>query len=437
MYMSYDYQTPPMSPRGEHSYYSPRYTAHTTPPPRKTHTRRATQDATYTTYPSPRVSTYYTTYTSPSAMPSARAPDYVSPAHLKRSKPRSSRPDTHDDDYERPQRHRSSTYTTYVYPTTSTPLYSSHYEEYLAPYDRHHRTSPPPPYEGEADAGARTRTYVYRDVDADADFRASKSRPSPSQRRRAASTTNPSPHHNRTSNTSSSKPSHHPSPPKPRPAAGRAHAHPQATPADAARAHIPAGYSLAHWDPSEEPIFLLGSVFDANSLGKWIYDWSVASFGPATPLTEIAGEVWLVLIQLAGKVRRCEEWLDDCERVRSGSGRRRGKGKSSSSRGRRSGGGGYGDEEDRDTVEEFLAAGQRLWDRFAKLVKVCEGYMWAAAKRDDPDAEAVSMGATSGTVFVDAMFGRDAELARSEKWMARVRLWGFRFDAAVDEILRG
>jgi hypothetical protein len=38
------------------------------------------------------------------------------------------------------------------------------------------------------------------------------------------------------------------------------------------RAGIPAGYSHKNWDPSEEPIMLLGSVFDANSLGKWIYD---------------------------------------------------------------------------------------------------------------------------------------------------------------------
>ena len=37
---------------------------------------------------------------------------------------------------------------------------------------------------------------------------------------------------------------------------------------DARRASIPIGYCLKNWDPTEEPIMLLGSVFDANSIGK-------------------------------------------------------------------------------------------------------------------------------------------------------------------------
>lgn len=59
---------------------------------------------------------------------------------------------------------------------------------------------------------------------------------------------------------------------------------PKASEEDARRAGIPSGYSYESWDPTEEPIMLLGSVFDANSLGKWIYDWTVFYNGPATPL---------------------------------------------------------------------------------------------------------------------------------------------------------
>jgi hypothetical protein len=70
----------------------------------------------------------------------------------------------------------------------------------------------------------------------------------------------------------------------------------KATENDALRAGIPAGYSYRNWDPNEEPIMLLGSFFDANSLGKWIYDWTVFYNGPATPLSELAGELWLLLI---------------------------------------------------------------------------------------------------------------------------------------------
>lgn len=42
----------------------------------------------------------------------------------------------------------------------------------------------------------------------------------------------------------------------------------KATEDDARRAGIPAGYSIKNWDPTAEPVLLLGSVFDADSLGK-------------------------------------------------------------------------------------------------------------------------------------------------------------------------
>lgn len=75
------------------------------------------------------------------------------------------------------------------------------------------------------------------------------------------------------------------------------------TESDAKRYGIPKGYPLKNWDPAEEPILLLGSVFDANSLGKWIYDWTVNSRGVSAPVSDLAGELWLLLIQLAGKTK--------------------------------------------------------------------------------------------------------------------------------------
>jgi len=80
-----------------------------------------------------------------------------------------------------------------------------------------------------------------------------------------------------------------------------------ATELAAKRHEIPAGYSLKNWDPNEEPIMLLGSVFDANSLGKWIYDWTVYHHGPATPISDMAGDLWLLLIKLAEKIKRAEK----------------------------------------------------------------------------------------------------------------------------------
>jgi hypothetical protein len=40
-----------------------------------------------------------------------------------------------------------------------------------------------------------------------------------------------------------------------------------------------------------------------------MYDRTVYHHGPATPLADMAGELWLLLIQLAGKVKRAEECM--------------------------------------------------------------------------------------------------------------------------------
>ncbi|CAD6582456.1 MAG: hypothetical protein ASARMPRED_000970 [Alectoria sarmentosa] len=56
-----------------------------------------------------------------------------------------------------------------------------------------------------------------------------------------------------------------------------------------------------------KPILLLGSVFDANSLGNWIYDWKVFCYGTGTPISDLVGDIWLLTIKLAGKTKRIEE----------------------------------------------------------------------------------------------------------------------------------
>lgn len=194
-----------------------------------------------------------------------------------------------------------------------------------------------------------------------------------------------------------------PSPPKAKPSKAPR----KATEEDARRASIPAGYSLKNWDPNEEPITVLGSVFDANSLGKWIYDWTVFHYGPATPMSEVAGDLWLLLIQLAGKVKRADETMSKIRK-----------------------------EESRELVEDFLESGERLWVRFKKLLKVCEEYMLKAAKRESGEKKPITMGKNSGCEFVDSIFGRDRELEKTEKLMTAIRLWSMRFDANCDEILR-
>lgn len=180
---------------------------------------------------------------------------------------------------------------------------------------------------------------------------------------------------------------------------------PKATEEDAIRAGVPAGFSIKNWDPTEAPILLLGSVFDANSLGKWIYDWTIFHHGATAPMSDVAGDLWLLLIKLAGKVKRADECapLIRCR-------------------------------ETREMVEDFLESGERLWARFKKLLKACEYFMWKAAKREN--GKSVTMGRNAGCEFVDSIFGRDRELENTEKLMNSIRLWNMRFDANCGEILR-
>lgn len=182
---------------------------------------------------------------------------------------------------------------------------------------------------------------------------------------------------------------------------------PRATEEDAKRAGIPAGYSYKDWDPEEEPIMLLGSVFDANSLGKWIYDWTVYHHGPRTPLAEMAGELWLLLTQLAGKFMRAEKSMS---RIRLPA--------------------------NKEMVEDFLESGDRLWIRLAKLLKGCEEFMLEAANKKSGDKQPLRMGKKSGFAFVDTIFGIDRALNKTEKLMTGIRLWSMRFDAHCEPILR-
>jgi len=205
---------------------------------------------------------------------------------------------------------------------------------------------------------------------------------------------------------SSSTPQRSDTPPRPSTAtAKKSPPTPKATEADARKHRIPFGYSLRNWDPSEEPIMLLGSVFDANSLGKWIYDWTVYHHGPATPISGMAGELWLLLIQLAGKVKRAEECMP---RILT--------------------------PENREMVEDFIDSGERLTDKLKKLLKSCETSMRKAGKKHGKDSP--QLGKNAGTEFVDSIFGRDRQLEATEKLMSSFRLWNLRFDANCEDILR-
>jgi hypothetical protein len=177
----------------------------------------------------------------------------------------------------------------------------------------------------------------------------------------------------------------------------------QATEKDREKYAIREDYSVKNWDPEEVPILLLGSVFDANSLGKWIYDWTVYKMGPTTPISDMAGDLWLLLIKLYGKVKKAE---DTVIMVRT--------------------------PEAEETLDYFINVGNKLQEKWLSLLKHCEKPMLAAGKKKDSN----SLGHNSGVKFVETLFGRDKRLEDTEKFMAKVREFILRFDNNCESIIR-
>jgi len=187
--------------------------------------------------------------------------------------------------------------------------------------------------------------------------------------------------------------------------AKKAHVEPRKANEEDAKKHgIPPGYSLKNWDPTEEPILLLGSVFDSNSLGKWIYDWTVYSHGSNSPFSEMAGDLWLLLIQLAGKTKRAAKAVPAVRKA-----------------------------DNKEVLEDFIGAGERLTDKLRDLLVACEQPMLEASKKGRKSSK---LGKGAGVEFVETMFGRDRMLPNTEKFMQSVRLWNFRFDANIEDILK-
>ncbi|KAI9834426.1 MAG: hypothetical protein M1826_002580 [Phylliscum demangeonii] len=179
-----------------------------------------------------------------------------------------------------------------------------------------------------------------------------------------------------------------------------------ATAQERAAAGIPAGYSTKNWDPAEEPIFLLGSVFDANSLGKWIYDWTVYRHRSGSVALDVAGDLWLALIALAGKMRQAENLLLLPARRRHPPAAAT-----------------------RRLLEDFLDDGDLLLRRFRARLRACERSMMKVAQRDRDTGRVVAMGASSGCQFVDCLVGHESALAGTEDLIDSMVIWDQRFDA--------
>lgn len=173
---------------------------------------------------------------------------------------------------------------------------------------------------------------------------------------------------------------------------------------------IPSDYSLKYWNPKERPIILLGSVFDPNTLGEWVFNWTKYHHGRGHEATRTAGGFWELLIELSAKLRRAQTYISKII-----------------------------DPEERETIQDFVDSGEKLWLRLKTLLKACEEYMWNGAQRvktPKHDGGRVQMGKESGAEFVDAMFSGDKEWEKTERLMKGMATWTYRFGVNCEDILR-
>lgn len=56
----------------------------------------------------------------------------------------------------------------------------------------------------------------------------------------------------------------------------------------------------------KKKIWVLGSAFDINSLGCWIYNWTAFIHEPDTPIAKMAHELWIALLHFAGEFKMLE-----------------------------------------------------------------------------------------------------------------------------------
>lgn len=163
---------------------------------------------------------------------------------------------------------------------------------------------------------------------------------------------------------------------------------------------IPTGYSVEFWDPDEEPVLLFATVFDANSLGRWIYDWAGFFYGYASPLAEVAGDLWVLLLELSYKIKQAEDFVN---------------GNCSASA--------------RNTLEEYLDSGERIWQRFNQLLQICEQHARKATRREAGSDSRVTVDRNQGLAFVECMFDQVLELSTTEEVMQCIRYWLLRYNA--------
>lgn len=184
-----------------------------------------------------------------------------------------------------------------------------------------------------------------------------------------------------------------------------------ATPKDAMRHKVSPNYDLQQWDPDEEPLTVVGSVFDAYSLGKWIYGWSVHAYGKHAPGTLASHNLWNLIAQVADKLRSSEKFVAQSagvENVEQG--------------------------ENLDMVRDFIESGKRLMEKSQKHLKKCERSMERSVNGSGNN-DTGFLSSDECLTFVKALFSSARHFENTASLVRNMRLWNVRWDANCADVV--
>lgn len=170
---------------------------------------------------------------------------------------------------------------------------------------------------------------------------------------------------------------------------------------------IPLDYNLEKWDPDKRPIVFLGAVFDANSIGKWICEWTFHVYGRPTIEAEASGNLWFLLILLTSKLRVSANFISESVGIES---IEQGKNK--------------------DMVEDFIESGEHLMEKFKNRLKECEESMLRLGKKGTG-----RLHSNAGVAFVKAVFGSGKPFTATERLIFNMELWARRWEANCAEVV--
>lgn len=123
-------------------------------------------------------------------------------------------------------------------------------------------------------------------------------------------------------------------------------------------------------------------------------------------MSNLAGELWLQLIQLSAKIRISQEAIDPVLGITDLN------------------------VNDQDMFKDFLESGDRLLDRLQDSLRRCEEPMLETREEEDAPLDDRACEA-----FVKTLFGRDQYLEKTENLMQSIRLWILRWNANCEPVV--